>query len=190
VKQHIVIALLVLLASSVVGATVNRFRSRPLPWIREDLAAPVAAPAPAAPVAEKGPTTSQPRGASPTAAVVAAKPGTVAIDAVLKHLADGTAYFIDARSDEDYEKGHLKGALHLPSESIYQRIEEILKRIPPVEKVIVYCGGGDCEASHNVADALRRDFGFADVLIYEKGWQEVMSKPDRFAGLTVTGVQP
>jgi rhodanese-related sulfurtransferase len=179
------IALLVLLCSSVVAVAANLVRAKPLTWIRDPL-----------PTSQPAITTTMlaiagaPPATSPaTSAPAAPRPGIATIDDVLTHLANRTAHFIDARANHEYLEGHLRGAINLPSEAIYQQINSVIDIVPPIDKVIVYCGGGQCEASHNVSDALRRDFGFTDVLIYEKGWEEVFTTPSMRQYIS-TGNQP
>ncbi|MFQ5430533.1 MAG: rhodanese-like domain-containing protein [Phycisphaerae bacterium] len=119
-----------------------------------------------------------------------ARPGFILIDDVLSALADGSARFIDAREARDYDEGHLRGAIHLPSSAIYKNIDNVFNLgVMADDRVIVYCGGGECEASHNVADELRRSFNFTNVLIYEKGWEEIESS-GRFNDYIETGGQP
>ncbi len=97
------------------------------------------------------------------------------LDVVLKHLAEQSAYFIDARELHDFEAGHLIGAIHLPSSDIYGNIDNVMAVVPtPDQMLIVYCGGGQCEASKNVGQVLR-DFKYTNVWLYEKGWEEVES---------------
>lgn len=153
-------SLLILLLSSAVGAAVNSFRATPIPWIRGE--PPTAAA-----------TTSSAN--SQTASAPSEKPGVVTMEIALQHLAAGTAHFIDAREAKEYAEGRLRGAINLPSSAIFQNSEAVLSVIPPDAKVIVYCGGGDCEASHTVSDTLRQDFGYTDVSIYENGWAEIES---------------
>jgi rhodanese-related sulfurtransferase len=108
--------------------------------------------------------------------VVEEKPAngsSVTMDVVLKHLADGNARFIDAREENDYAAGHLRGAIHLPSSAIFANNERVTTQVALDDCLIVYCGGGGCEASHNVSDALQREYGFTRVLIYDKGWEEI-----------------
>lgn len=95
------------------------------------------------------------------------------IDCVLKHLGDQTAYLIDAREDGDYNEARLVGAIHIPSSAIYDNIENVMAVVPTKQDMlIVYCGGGQCEASKNVGIVLR-DFEYTNVWLYEKGWEEV-----------------
>ncbi len=127
-------------------------------------------------------------GGAPDEASTPAKPGTIDMEAVLRHLAEGTARFIDARKPETYAEGHLQGAINLPSNSIYDNFNDLLAAgVMEDDLVIVYCGGGDCESSHDVTDALRRDFNFTNVVIYTNGWEEVEKQIDRFGGFVETG---
>ncbi|HKQ48873.1 MAG TPA: rhodanese-like domain-containing protein [Phycisphaerae bacterium] len=170
-------SLLILLLSSAVGVAANLVRPKPLTWIRRELPKPVA----------PAPTTTAPE--TPAASAPSARPDVVSIDEVLQHLSAGSATMVDARETNEYVEGHLKGAFNMPSSAAFKAGEVLAGMVPPDAKIIVYCGGGDCEASHNVSDALKRDFGFTDVFIYEKGWEEI-EKSGRFTEFVVTGEQP
>lgn len=112
--------------------------------------------------------------------------GFVSIERVLMHLRNGTAFFVDARKPEEYQEGHLRDVIHLPSNALYANIDRLTDMVAPDETVIIYCAGGECEASHSVADALRRDFGFTNVWIYKNGWEEIESS-GRFDEFIVRG---
>jgi len=109
------------------------------------------------------------------------------LDMVVDHLTNGTAYFVDAREEYEFDEGHLKGAHLLPSSAIYENIENLMAvgLLPGAagQPIIIYCGGGSCEASHNVAKVMT-EFDYQNIWIYVNGWEEVMSEADRFAGLT------
>lgn len=190
------LCVIIVAVSSTLAVATNLLRERPLTWIREKLPES-AAPATVRPTAQTADEAA--RGASDarpakldgetSEATSGAVQGVVMIDEVLEALATGSAYFIDAREPHEYAKGYLRGALHLPSSAIYQNIEGVLAVVPMDARVIVYCGGGQCEASHNVKDALRRDFGYSDVVIYEKGWEEAVSS-DRFGDYLILEGQP
>lgn len=181
--RHIVGALAILIMSCGIGTIANATWFK-IAWLRKEL--PPAAPMP--PPSETVKNSDQAASAS-EAASDQEKPGVVKLDAVLKYLTEGGAVFVDAREDKDFEEGHFRGAIHLPSSAIFQKADNVRNIVGIGDRVIVYCGGGDCEASHNVADALRRDFGYMDVVIYEKGWEEVM-KSGKFAGYIETGGSP
>jgi rhodanese-related sulfurtransferase len=168
--------LFVLLISSTVAAGANLTRHE-MEWIRSPLP-PVA------------PSTGTDLPSTATHKNAEANGSFVDGDAVIEHLANGTACFIDARERDDYDEGHLRGAVSLPSSAIYDNIEDVLGAIPPDSLVIVYCGGDGCEASHSVADALRRDYMYTNVHIHEKGWEEIESRADEFGEYMVEGEEP
>ncbi len=66
------------------------------------------------------------------------------------------AYLVDARSPEEYEKGHLCGAINIPYTDIHGLAKEMLK--DKNRKVIVYCATGKrSEQSHISLDYLGYD---------------------------------
>jgi rhodanese-related sulfurtransferase len=79
------------------------------------------------------------------------------------------AIFIDARPNDDYEKGHIRGALSLPWHEVDQRFMEVTKDISVNTPIITYCDGENCELSHNLANFLL-DMGFTKVRILVNGW--------------------
>jgi rhodanese-related sulfurtransferase len=167
----------VMVLSSVAAVAANVFGHN-MEWIRR----PLQPPPSIIPVATHPASAGEPAPASQPS-------GLIGVDDVLRHLADGSAFFVDAREAAEYSAGHLKGAFNVPSTAIYGAGEQIRNLVSLDHCVIVYCGGGGCEASHNVSDALRRDFLFKNVLIYEKGWEEIQAS-GRFTDWTAVGDQP
>lgn len=196
-RTSVLTAIVILLVSSVAAVLANSLWYK-MPWLRPSIASvKTGGQAEADRNVEERPA---PNGddatkagfETPTAAdhTTEAEGGWVLIDEVLEDLANGTAFFIDAREAGDYAEGHLRGAVHLPSSAIYENIDSVYNQGVDIQgKVVVYCGGGDCEASHNVADALQRDFRFTNVLIYKSGWEEVESS-GRFGEFVETGAAP
>src|SRR5690349_19720774 len=73
---------------------------------------------------------------------------------------------VDVREDNEWAKGHIKGAVHLGKGVIERDIE---KAIPNKEQeVILYCGGGFRSAL--VADNLQK-MGYKKVLSMDGGWR-------------------
>ncbi len=71
---------------------------------------------------------------------------------VVKRFYDaGAALFLDAREADEYEAGHVPGAIHVPFDTAVT--DPALLESLPVEgrPIIVYCGGGACEVSINLA---------------------------------------
>lgn len=187
------ICVIVLGVSSSLAIATNLLRERPLSWMREKspespTTAPVDGSVDSAGLAEaEQQAADSVDSASPSSA--GAKQGVVTMDEVLAAMETASAYLVDAREQHEFDAGRLRGSLHLPSSAIYRNIEPVLTMIPTDARVIVYCGGGQCEASHNVADALRRDFGYSDVVIYEKGWEEAVGS-GRFGEYLELGGRP
>lgn len=175
-RQQFVLAGIILAASSLAAAAVNVLRPTPLPWIRAVAATSSQAATPPSAASSPSPTS-----ALPSDALTSEK--------LLAHLAGGTAHFVDAREEHEWAGGRLRGAIHLPSSEIYKNIERVTSMVPPDDLVIVYCTGGECEASHKVADALRNEFGFRNVQIFEKGWEGI-EKSGLFTAHIVKGDEP
>lgn len=85
-----------------------------------------------------------------------------------------SAIFLDARTREEFEASHVPGSFHLPLESFNGSIPELLQAMPLDQVFVIYCGGGDCHASHAVG-AQMKGFGYENALVYELGfpsWEE------------------
>jgi rhodanese-related sulfurtransferase len=82
----------------------------------------------------------------------------------------GDALFVDARSQNDYDNGHIPGAVLLPMAQFEAKIEFFLNRYPPEQPIVTYCSGRDREDSHDLAQALS-DVGFTNVRIFIDGFQ-------------------
>ncbi len=182
----------ILLIASAFGAATNSMRPKSLAWIRAERAStpePVTKTAPTekgmAPGESPANSGSVVNAAEPAPAALVA--GALTADDVLMHLKNGSARFVDAREQHEWVEGHFRGAIHIPASAIYASIDRIVREVPPNEKLIVYCGGGDCEASHHVADALKNDFKYQDVTVYVKGWQEIDAKMAVFASYVAKG---
>ena len=81
----------------------------------------------------------------------------------------GDALFVDARSQNDYDNGHIPGAISLPVGQFEAGIESFLNRYPLEQPIVIYCSGRNCEDSHLLAQALS-DVGFTNVRIFIDGF--------------------
>jgi rhodanese-related sulfurtransferase len=81
----------------------------------------------------------------------------------------GNVIFVDARSQNDYENGHIPGAISLPAGQFEKRIGSFLNRYPLEQPIVTYCSGRTCEDSHDLAQFLS-DVGFTDVRIFIDGF--------------------
>jgi len=79
------------------------------------------------------------------------------------------AVFIDARSDEDFRKGHILWAKGLPWQDVDRRFIEVIEDISPDMTIITYCDGETCKLGHDLALFLL-DMGFKHVRVLVNGW--------------------
>lgn len=94
-------------------------------------------------------------------AAAAPAPMTLGLDITLeqgKMLIDAGAHVVDARSREEFEAGHIEGAFWLPANLFYEgKAQDALNFMDPTRRIVIYCGGGACDASHNTAKMLQEN---------------------------------
>ena len=83
----------------------------------------------------------------------------------------GALLWIDARSQQEFVRGHLPQALNLDPEHWDADLAELLRAWQPGTRVIVYCREAGCGTSRNVADRLRREYRLPDVWVLHGGWE-------------------
>jgi rhodanese-related sulfurtransferase len=95
-----------------------------------------------------------------------------------KQLFDLGVQFFDARVQEEFAEGHIKGAVLVdPTDDKIVATKskpESLNKFDPRFPVVVYCNGGECDSSQLVAIQLKK-FGFVNVKVFEGGiteWQK------------------
>ena len=82
--------------------------------------------------------------------------------------------WIDARSERDFERGHIEGALLLNQERWAELLwehKEVIEGIAGTP-VVVYCDGERCLRSSEVAERLRAEMGLAPVFVLKGDWRE------------------
>ena len=89
------------------------------------------------------------------------------LEAYRQMLASGEAHLlVDVREDNEWEKGHVQGAVHL-SKGIIER--DVEKLYPEKDtKLVLYCGGGFRSAL--VADNLQK-MGYSNPISLDGGWK-------------------
>ncbi len=86
----------------------------------------------------------------------------------------GKSIFVDARSREDYEDGHIKGAVFFPVYDYESYIDTFLNNYPLATSIITYCSGRECDDSHELAQILS-DMGYTEIRVFIDGfptWEE------------------
>jgi rhodanese-related sulfurtransferase len=88
-----------------------------------------------------------------------------------KLVKEGKAVYVDVRSKDTFDKGHIKGAISLPGSQIVSRMSEI----PPGKMAITYCA---CVEEHTAAVAVVRlnRAGNRNVAALVGGWNEWIEK--------------
>lgn len=97
---------------------------------------------------------------------------------LLKRSKDGLVTVLDVRPSEEYEMGHIPGALNIP----INEIEQHLANLPKGQEIIAYCRGEYCVLAFEAVAALRKK-GFSARRL-EEGYPEW-----RAAGLPVERVE-
>jgi rhodanese-related sulfurtransferase len=78
--------------------------------------------------------------------------------------------WVDARSRAKYEHAHIPGAVLLNEEEWNSLVAKFLDVWDPDVPVVVYCDGGSCDASHAIADRLRKELNIEKVHVLKGGW--------------------
>ena len=87
--------------------------------------------------------------------------------AITKEMYDQGILFIDARDEEEYAEGHIKGAILAPS------TPELVQLFPDRSSAIVtYCSGDDCDVSQELAEQLMYDWDYELIFVFWGGWPE------------------
>jgi rhodanese-related sulfurtransferase len=103
-----------------------------------------------------------------------------------KELLDkNKAIFIDARTPELYEKGHIPGAVNWPVDEFDQHLNEFKDSIPQDQPVLSYCKGPTCDESTHLANNLNIE-GWKKVYLFTGGIEEWTA----YGFPTVTGPDP
>jgi ArsR family transcriptional regulator len=85
---------------------------------------------------------------------------------LLARMKEGLVTVLDVRPPEEYQAGHIPGAVNLPLGDLKKR----LKDLPKGQEIIAYCRGPYCVLAFEAVAALRKK-GF-DVRRLEEGYPE------------------
>ena len=81
----------------------------------------------------------------------------------------GNVLFVDARTRENFDEGHIPGAASLPVGQFDDLIDAFIDQHDMEQPIVIYCSGRTCEDSHNLAQLLI-DFGYSDVKVFIDGF--------------------
>lgn len=102
------------------------------------------------------------------------KPQNIKLD-FAKVLHERNALFIDGRAEDEFNAGHIPGAINISYVDFTILPDEeknaIMAKYNKDGIIVVYCGGGDCEMSIDLAYDIAK-LGFTSVNIFLGGWKE------------------
>ena len=87
-------------------------------------------------------------------------------DELLKRLRANDVVLVDVRPSEEFDAGHIEGAVSIPLDELDERLAEL----PPGSEVVAYCRGTLCAYAHEAVRSLRARGRSARRL--EGGWPE------------------
>ena len=76
------------------------------------------------------------------------------------------AVYLDVREPNEWNLGHIPGAVHIPRGTLETKVEQA---IPRDARVVIYCAGGNRSAL--AADTLQQ-MGYANVESMAGGWRD------------------
>ena len=92
-----------------------------------------------------------------------------------KYLFDNKkAVFVDARESEEFELSHIAGAINIPFD-YYDEYMDVIDVLKYDDVYIIYCSGGECSLSLDLADLFFGEKAFENVFVFEGGlpaWQD------------------
>ena len=83
----------------------------------------------------------------------------------------GKAVFVDARSFEVFINGHIKNAVSIPANQVFEFIDHFKTKHPSNTPVVTYCSGRECNDSHKLAQYLM-GVGYENVKVFIDGYHE------------------
>ena len=93
----------------------------------------------------------------------------VSLSEAEKMFTNKAAVFMDARLKQEYDAGHIQGAISIPWHGVEHRFMEVADRIPSDRLIITYCEGETCALSKDLALFLK-EMGYEKVHVLVNGW--------------------
>ncbi len=98
----------------------------------------------------------------------------VLYDQVQRLVSNPDVQFVDARRADEFEEGVIGNAVNIYPPEFEDHIPLFIGW-PRDKVIVVYCGGGTCELSHELAERLM-EFDFTKVFVYKGGYSEWTAK--------------
>lgn len=101
----------------------------------------------------------------------------ISLEQIRLHVQDMSAVVIDARSPEDFTRGHIRGAINFPAGRMEEYLPEISRNIELDQLIIIYCSSITCESGDMVYEYLQQ-LGYRNMRVFKPGWQMLTSAKD------------
>ncbi len=92
----------------------------------------------------------------------------IKLDQLKRLLAQHRGVLLDARSEEDFAKGHIRGAKNVFALEVEKYFEQIVA-IPRDTLVIIYCNNAECHLGRSLAEFMQ-SINFSNLVLYDDGW--------------------
>ena len=148
IKQVFKESAIIILVAAVVALGVNSFRAQGLPLIEPD-----------------GQVIQENAANSDNAIVIR----EISMKRAIALYRSGKALFADARGGNEFNSGHIKGALNLPEGQFDRWIGAFLEKTDPGVTIITYCEGYYCPLAKDLGLKLVMA-GFENVYYLPDGW--------------------
>ncbi len=91
------------------------------------------------------------------------------LDEVRYYMDQPGTLLVDARSAEEYQLGHIPGALSLPLDAFDATYPRVSPQLAKSKLLIIYCSGGSCGTSEELAKKLAEAGVGKDLAIFADG---------------------
>ena len=92
----------------------------------------------------------------------------ITLDQLRRLLKSRRGVLFDARSEQDYLKGHIAGARNVPGEDPGKFFERFIP-LPRDTLLIIYCNNPECHLGRSLAEFLSV-MEFKNLVLYDEGW--------------------
>ena len=158
---------IILIASTIIGFIANGISSKGIPLIRDDSER-------FAIDSTKGKNSINLRNRGKLNKAGFYQPVNIPVEAA-KQLFDEGVLFVDGRLPEEFQAGHIKGAVNIDykifKDKTKEEKQEMMKDIKKEQMIVSYCGSDSCEISIDNAYEMAKA-GYDDVKIYLGGYKE------------------
>ncbi|WP_432800194.1 rhodanese-like domain-containing protein [Poriferisphaera sp. WC338] len=90
------------------------------------------------------------------------------------NLNDSRILWVDARSKRLFELGHIDGAVNLNMSNWEEQVLSLYEIWIPEKLILVYCNGGSCKLSEDIAYKLKEELGSeARIYVLLEGYEEL-----------------